>query len=606
MIDLDRFTDIEEGQVVTWNIWAKVGSTDPDSDRGWNDGDLTYAQPLQQGTDAYGSPYGGEIKGQDLKGYAILQVDADKDTIRKLFKVPSEDSEAHKRKRKNYSFIDLEDIFTVGEVAHYRDHSREIPVLKNFNLKKISDYRKIPERLNAKLPHGSITSGTYYVDGGPAPGYTTLKTAVDDIGAVASNTLEIIVTIANSPGANIDFDKETNADGLIWIHSTAYNYRSNPLIIGGGKWWQLDGRCNLLIEHIMVNGMSLHYDSPTSGSTGRTHTYRLMFFDRTTNHDPIFPNIDNPGTPITIEFYGNVILAPDTASGARCNDFIIGSGWDGPTWTDNIFIENNTFICDKSFSEAGLTVSGTNINCSFANNAIYQSDGATAWDNNLSSSTITLNNCARNKALVGTITENDCVANLVAGDFLSVVLAKVDCGKIIGTSQLYEAGKATGNIPGYTFDIIGQPVSATSPSIGAFSGRVVNPFDADAMILGPATSDPTLTLSGYMQLNPTYDYNENRTSERSEHRSISGQLFTYIYREYTTFEIPETFQNSVHVATIKSWYNSETDLIFIPRADAINTNHNVRIVGDEEPFTQYAEPFFQNKYNGSFTLETIS
>jgi hypothetical protein len=481
MLDLERFTEVPEDERVLWNIWAKVGDTGP-GDEGLKDGELTQAYPATPGVDSYGAPYG-YVGSKDLTGYVIFQLNATKETIRDLFQKPAKNSNAYKRNRKNYSFIDLDEVFNMAEVSHYRDHSRQVPILKNFNIARISDYRNRPKRLDKPFVHGSEVSGTWTVGGTPpAVNYADLKTAMDDVGAVGSNTIEFVIVGANSPGANIDFDKVTNSDGLIHIHSTLYNYRSNPLITGSGKWWQMDGRCNYLIEHIMVNGMSFHYDSPTSGSTGRTHTIRCVTFDRTTNHDPIYPNINDPGTPITIEFYGNVILGRSTASGARCNDFYISSGWTGPVWADNMFFANNTFILERNYTEAGATVTGTNINCSFANNAIYQSVGTNAWDNNLSSATVTLNNCARNKALVGTITENSCITDLMAADFLATTITDADAGKIDENSRLYDAGSIAGLVSGYTKDILGNDINLSAPQIGAFSAYTTpierNPVDS--------------------------------------------------------------------------------------------------------------------------------
>lgn len=465
MLDLDRFVDVAEGEIVPWHICAKVGTSN-----GHNDGDLVQAYPATPGIDSYGAAYAGIIGRKTLTGFAVLEVNADRETIRNLFAIPHKNSNAYKYNRNNYSFIDFDDIFTMAEVSFYRDHTRQVPILKNFNVARISDYRERPERLTQALPHGSVDSGTYTVGGvSPSPDYDDLKLAMDDVGTVGSNTLEFVIIGANSPGANIDFDKTTNADGLIYIHSTLYGYRSNPLITGGGKWWQLDGNCNYLIEHINVNGISLHYDSPTTGSTGRLHTFRCNVFDVTTNHDPFFPDIDEPGIPLRIEFYGNVIFGRSTTARARCENIIVGSGWTSSTWAENIYFENNTLICDyDDYSEAAIDITGTDINTSFYNNVVYQSIGTRAWKNTLATGTATLNNCARNKALLGSFTENNCIIDLIASDFLSVTIAENDCGKIDHNSRLFKAGVNSGNIPGYTRDIVGDYVSADAPAMGAF------------------------------------------------------------------------------------------------------------------------------------------
>jgi hypothetical protein len=460
MLDLDRFVGIAENEAVLWNICSKIGDTGP-TDAGRKDGDLTQCYPAKPGIDAYGVPYG-DLGRMTYKGYAIVQVEATKKEIRKLFKSPAKNSEAYRRKCENYSFIDLDEVFTLGEMIHYRNHDKHVPIVKNFDIKKIKNYKDHPERHDKPHIHGSVTSGTYSITGD----YADLKLAMDDVGAVGSNTLEFVINNANSPGANIDFDKVTNSDGLIWVHSTKYGFRSNPLTTGSGKWYQFDGRCNVLIEDFMVNGISFHYDDPTSGSTGRTHTFRRIVFDRTTNHDPLYTNIDNPGTPITIKFYGNLILGRSTASGGRATDVPVGSNWTTPIWNANFFIENNTIIADRNYADAIVTVSGASINPVFRNNVVYGSVGTNAWKESVNK--VILNNCARNLALSGTFTENDCITDLVAGDLKSVTIAETDCGKIATNSRLYAAGDSTAIWPNSERDLIGEYIPDDGISMGAF------------------------------------------------------------------------------------------------------------------------------------------
>lgn len=138
MLDIDRFVGIAEGVEVFWHIWVKVGSE--------KDGDLMQCYPVEPGVDREGVPYGHVGKG-DLSAFAIIKVKADKEGIRKIFKKTAKNSKAYKSKKRNYSFVDIDEAFSFAEVSLYRDRTRQVPA-KDFNVTGISDYRKKPERLD--------------------------------------------------------------------------------------------------------------------------------------------------------------------------------------------------------------------------------------------------------------------------------------------------------------------------------------------------------------------------------------------------------------------------------------------------------------------------
>lgn len=492
MIDLERFTTIPEEASVLWNIWAKIGDTGPD-DRGLKDGELTQCYPVEPGVDRYGAIYGG-VGSKDLTGYVIFQAIADKATIRNLFKHPAKNSNAFKRNRKTYYYLNLEKHFDAETISEYRDHNKQMDILKGFDLSGLSDYRKTPERLNKPFVHGSEVSGNFTFGGGGAD-YTDLKTAIDDVGDVAGNTITFECIAANSPGADIDFDKTTTSDGLIRVFSTQYGFINNPKITGGSKWWKLDGRCNLKIEDIWVSDISLHYDTPTSGSPGRTHIFRRMYFEKGINLDPFFPNIEKTATPITIKFYGNLITGAVGAVDATGNWTIIQSTW-GSDWNDYIFFENNTFIADYDYTQGAMYVDGSSGSLNFYNNAIYQSTGSISWKETVTN--INLFNCARNKATSGTVNETNCITDLVSGDFVDVTIGNPNAGKITTDSRLFAVGVASGNIPEYTRDIVGDNIPTPDPSIGAFQAGAPSPevFDGNPEVyFENHLEDATLTVT---------------------------------------------------------------------------------------------------------------
>lgn len=476
MIDLERFHTIPEDKEVLWNIWSKVGDTCR-TDRGLKDGDLTQIYPAEHGIGIDGIPYG-TIGERDLTDYVIVQARANKTAIRELFREPYHNSKAYKRRRKNNYYLHLDKLFDHEDLLKYRDHGRPVPIIRAFDLSKISDYRKTPDRLKKAFVSGSVISGDYtYGAGGSGPlHYTDKKTAADAIGAVGSNTINFECIGANSPGADIDFDKVTNLDGLIRFFSTQYGFRSNPVTNAGGKWFRLDGSCNITFEDLTIENHSFHYDKPTTGSTGRTHIFRRLLLVKGTNKDPFYPNIDKAGTPITIKFYGNLIIMPVGATGNQGNWIPVDSSWGTTDWNEHIFIENNTLIGDYAYAEGAILITGANNGYVFQNNVIYQSTGTISWKELLAGGCV-LNNCARNLAVSGTFTENDCITDLVSGDFIAV--SGVDAGKIDIDSRLYATGKDTGNIPEFDRDIIGGYLSEQGPSMGAFLAAFAPPEPMD-------------------------------------------------------------------------------------------------------------------------------
>lgn len=113
-------------------------------------------------------------------------------------------------------------------------------------------------------------------------------------------------------------------------------------------------------------------------------------------------------------------------------------------------------------------------------------------------------------------------------------------------------------------------------------------------------------VSSYITLLPDYNFTEALTlTEREDIRTKSGALFTYIKGSHRKFNIPETWVSSLSRSLVNSWWETGQDLRFIPNNDFVSSFHTVRIMGDEEPYQSFIQPYFNTYWAGEIVLETV-
>jgi hypothetical protein len=106
-------------------------------------------------------------------------------------------------------------------------------------------------------------------------------------------------------------------------------------------------------------------------------------------------------------------------------------------------------------------------------------------------------------------------------------------------------------------------------------------------------------------LEPTFDYRFNEVQEKSINRTITGVLGTFVNSPgFTRFEVPISFISSSDRAVVNSWYNSTSTLQF-SEDQGVSDVTTVRIMGEVEPFPQYADPYEFIEYAGMLVLESV-
>ncbi len=112
--------------------------------------------------------------------------------------------------------------------------------------------------------------------------------------------------------------------------------------------------------------------------------------------------------------------------------------------------------------------------------------------------------------------------------------------------------------------------------------------------------------SGSMELSANYDMEVARVLNRTDHRTLEGNLYTYLDGEsHTRFRVPLSWVSSMDRSLVNSWQEVGADLQFILDDDFPLSYHNVRIMGVEEPFTTSVAPYYLTQYAGEIILETI-
>ena len=109
-----------------------------------------------------------------------------------------------------------------------------------------------------------------------------------------------------------------------------------------------------------------------------------------------------------------------------------------------------------------------------------------------------------------------------------------------------------------------------------------------------------------VELSPSFAYERVKQVERAHHRSRAGALHTYLTPGgFTRFKLPLTWVGSADRDTVTSWWKTGADLSYTEETAEPFSYHSVRVVGVEEPFQSFVEPYYQTYYAGEVILETI-
>ena len=460
------------------DILIKRGDQHAD-DLGYKDGDLVSWQPVT-GVDCFGQPR--YIGPSDRKHFVIVRVLSTKEEIKGLFKTPHKNSNAYKRGRKSYYFMNLEEVFTPQAVAEYRDHDKEVEPQPIPSLADFSDYRIDKKRHDKTFVPGSIKSGLKTIGQGGEFSHMGLFLAAIS-GDIGDNTLIGQVISDNDIGDNnITLSNITSETGLIQITSNKTfagfgSYRTSTT--SALKSFVIDGGGNYLIEYQYFEDIALLSTSNSVSTRETTVRNCVIASDKIQSAGLMQVTLSN-GVKVN-KIYNLVLYANTDDSivllGINVNDDAVTTAF----WNATQFIQNLTLIyrgngsnptCVRVYSNnTGYTYTFRNILMFCENDAkkaiMDPFSGGTGC-------TWKLVNCARRGITdfndPGDLVEQDCITGITTGDLLAIDKANDNCAKIGKSSIVYAAGSID-ILPENTVDIIGADWY-TFPSIGACSGYI--------------------------------------------------------------------------------------------------------------------------------------
>lgn len=490
--------------ILSWLIWFKIGDMHPYNSRldleernilhSYKDGEPVYYQPAE-GLNKYGKPYS-TGKG-DRKNFVILYVDATEAEVRELFKKPRKNSNAYRKGRQTYYFLDLEKIFTASAMRDYRDHNKEVAPLygcKIAGLEDLSDYRKDKARLDKPFVHGSITDGSYTIGSDPEDDYTNPYTwEIDIAGDIGDgNVIGTVQESCDVGGNSISIQSHaTSAIGSIKLTSNAPNAGMASYEISNTTATREDVHLgtagNHTIEYLTFDKFRFWY---VAGNKERTTRIKNVVVDGSSSSNKDDEWIRYDGSPTntgSLYCYDFILITPHKTGGNNGQpiEFNMASVNDND-FNGYVFFENGSIFVDNDFgaatcqairfedAPAGQTYTG------FTNLVAHGLDTYHPGMVQIrTGSTVHLNNPAYKGVNFtqsgGAVTQDNKVTS-ADGDFLSLAPANVDFGRIDTASNLYAVGESD-VLAENTADIIGIPWAPAAPSIGAFSGYLPPPLD---------------------------------------------------------------------------------------------------------------------------------
>lgn len=100
-------------------------------------------------------------------------------------------------------------------------------------------------------------------------------------------------------------------------------------------------------------------------------------------------------------------------------------------------------------------------------------------------------------------------------------------------------------------------------------------------------------------LYPAYDYSDRSEKVESRHVTRSGREFVYKWGDRVQIRFGVSFINSSDRAIVNSWWNTNTDLLFMEEgATQVNS---VRLVNDSQPIDSFVRPY-SSLFRGTIEL----
>jgi len=117
-----------------------------------------------------------------------------------------------------------------------------------------------------------------------------------------------------------------------------------------------------------------------------------------------------------------------------------------------------------------------------------------------------------------------------------------------------------------------------------------------------ATFELGISSANAVTFYPEWDYKAGKIQIRNEHRTRAGKLTLYKWSDYKTFEFEVNWVTASDASHVNSWFDTNTELLFLITSSGVTAVHSVMLVGKETPLAQYNKPY-ENYYKGSILLE---
>lgn len=95
-----------------------------------------------------------------------------------------------------------------------------------------------------------------------------------------------------------------------------------------------------------------------------------------------------------------------------------------------------------------------------------------------------------------------------------------------------------------------------------------------------------------ISLEPEWGMTQPDKKIESSHRTKSGKRYVYKWGEYQQFKFSLKFVSSGNAAIINSWWNTNTELLFMDEDD-ITTVSSVMIQNSKKPLTKKVKPYVE-------------
>lgn len=105
----------------------------------------------------------------------------------------------------------------------------------------------------------------------------------------------------------------------------------------------------------------------------------------------------------------------------------------------------------------------------------------------------------------------------------------------------------------------------------------------------------------HVTLEPEWDFDRNDKKIEDVHRTRAGREYRYKWSSYRVFKFGNTFVTSGVAAVVNSWWDSNTNLLFMKSGDT--QVFSVRLVNKDLPFGRFQKPY-DDLYQGNIELET--